>query len=492
MRNRNLRIGLVVAAAVGCVVAMASAVPAAAEGRVLGAGGAAAVQNSYIVVLNDARSPRSASTRTAGDLAGRYGGQVRATWSHALNGFAVTMDAGAASRLAADPRVSYVEQDRLVSVADTQLSPPSWGLDRVDQRNLPLSGSYSYATTASNVHAYVIDTGIRTTHTTFGGRASWGFDAVDSTYTDCNGHGTHVAGTIGGAQYGVAKGVALVAVRVLNCGGTGTSAQVISGVDWVTGHAVLPAVANMSLSIPGPGSVPAIDTAVQNSIQSGVTYAVAAGNDTAKDACGGSPSKVPAAITVGATQSNDTRSGFSNIGSCVDLFAPGSGITSSWNTNDTATKVEDGTSMATPHVAGAAALFLSANPAAAPAAVQAALVGQSTGCVVGSAGAGSPNRLLYSVTTGMSVLNPCTRTYAEFDQVSLQMFASGGTGSHTWSMTGICCQISINATTGLISGRAQPGFFTVTVTARDTAGSTASATFSISISKECRTCLTVH
>jgi subtilisin family serine protease len=488
MANRNLRVGLGVVAAVGCAVAMASAVPAAAEGWILGAGGADAVKDSYIVVLDDGRSPRSAAARTAGELAGRYGGQVRATWSHALNGFAVTMDAAAARELAADPRVSYVEQDTLVRLADTQFGPPSWGLDRIDQRNLPLSGTYSYATTASNVHAYVIDTGIRTTHTTFGGRAVWGFDAVNGTNTDCNGHGTHVAGTIGGAEYGVAKGVTLVAVRVLDCAGSGSSAQVISGVDWVTAHAVQPAVANMSLGIPGPGSDPAIDTAVQNSIQAGITYAVAAGNDSGRDACGGSPSKVAAAITVGATQSNDVRSGFSNIGSCVDLFAPGSGITSSWNTSDTATMVEDGTSMATPHVAGAAALFLSANPGAAPAAVQAGLIGQSTGCVVGSAGAGSPNRLLFTAVSGVAVLNPCARNYAEFDQVSLQMFAGGGAPGYTWSMTGICCQISINASTGLISGRAQPGSFTVTVTARDTVGNAGSVTFSISISKECRTC----
>ena len=215
------------------------------------------------------------------------------------------------------------------------------------------------------MHAYIIDTGIRFTHSDFGGRATSGFDAVDGgSADDCNGHGTHVAGTVGGATYGVAKGVQLVAVRVLNCQGSGTNAQVVGGIDWVTANAVKPAVANMSL---GGGANSSIDTAVNNSINSGVTYAIAAGNGNAlgqrQNACNYSPARVPNAITVGATQNNDAAASFSNFGTCVDIFAPGVNITSSWSTSDTATNTISGTSMATPHVAGAAALLLQANPA---------------------------------------------------------------------------------------------------------------------------------
>ncbi|MEO6086109.1 MAG: S8 family peptidase, partial [Umezawaea sp.] len=296
--------------------------------------------------------------------------------------------------LAADPAVASVSQDAEVRVVDTQPNPPSWGLDRIDQRDLPLNASFTYPTTAANVRAYIIDTGIRTTHSTFGGRATWGFNAVDGDNTDCNGHGTHVAGTVGGAQYGVAKGVQLVAVKVLDCAGSGTFAGVISGVDWVTGNAVKPAVANMSLGGTASAATAPLEAAVRASIASGVTYAVASGNSNA-NACTFSPALVAEAITVNASDTTDRRASFSNYGTCTDLFAPGVNITSSWNTSDSATNTISGTSMASPHTAGVAAAYLATHPGAAPAAVQSALIADSTPGKITDPGPGSPNRLLF-------------------------------------------------------------------------------------------------
>ncbi|HET8659779.1 MAG TPA: S8 family serine peptidase, partial [Micromonosporaceae bacterium] len=269
----------------------------------------------------------------------------------------------------------------------------------------PLDSSYTYPNTASNVHAYIIDTGIRFTHTDFGGRATSGFDAIDGgTADDCHGHGTHVAGTTGGTAYGVAKGVRLVAVRVLSCSGSGTTAQVVAGVDWVTANAVKPAVANMSL---GGGVQTALDAAVANSIASGVTYAIAAGNSNA-DACNFSPARVGTAITLGATDSSDNRASFSNWGTCLDLFAPGVSIVSAWYTSDTATSSLSGTSMASPHAAGVAALVASANPTFTPQQVRDQIVADSTPNVVVNPGTGSPNRLLF-VNNGIAP-SPCTGT----------------------------------------------------------------------------------
>jgi hypothetical protein len=311
------------------------------------------------------------------------------------------MSAQQARRLATHPDVAYVQQNQKVRLNATQPNPPSWGLDRIDQRNLPLDNSYTYPTLASDVHAYVIDTGIRLTHTDFGGRAVGGVDEVTmgGTADDCNGHGTHVAGTIGGASYGVAKGVTLVAVRVLDCAGSGTTAGVVAGVDWVTANAIKPAVANMSLG--GPPD-PTLDSAVANSIASGVTYGVAAGNSNS-DACGQSPGRVSTAITVAATDNNDNRASFSSFGPCVRVFAPGVNITSAWNTNDTATNTISGTSMATPHVVGAAALILAANPNWTPDQVRSKIVGNATPDKVVGPGSGSPNLLLY---TGTAPLPP--------------------------------------------------------------------------------------
>jgi len=394
-----MRSGRGTAAAIA-VVALVAAGPvgagpaqAAAVGEIRSAGAAPVVPGGFVVGLKPDRSVTASGVDAAASaLAARYGGTVGHVYRHALRGFSASMTEADAKRLAADPAVEFVQRDVVYTIDATQPNPPSWGLDRIDQRDRPLNASYSYPNTAGNVHAYIIDTGIRFTHIDFGGRASSGFDAVDGgSADDCHGHGTHVAGTVGGSAYGVAKGVALVAVRVLDCGGSGTTAGVIAGVDWVTGNAVRPAVANMSL---GGGPDAALDSAVRNSINSGVTYAIAAGNSNA-NACSFSPARTAEAITVGATTINDARASFSNFGTCLDIFAPGQDITSAWVTSDTATNTISGTSMASPHVAGAAALVLSANPGAGAAAVRDSLVNAASVNKVSSPGTGSPNRLLF-------------------------------------------------------------------------------------------------
>jgi subtilisin family serine protease len=366
------------------------------DAPIIGLNAQGVIPNQYIVVLrNDA--PSGLEATTANEAARTLGGQVSRVYSRALRGFAATLSDKAVRALARNPNVLYIEADAVVSLDATQ-SPATWGLDRVDQRNLPLSNSYTYNTTGAGVNVYVIDTGIRRTHSEFGGRALNGFTSINDGRgsDDCNGHGTHVSGTIGGSTYGLAKGVRLYAVRVLDCNGSGSNSGVIAGVDWVTNNRVLPAVANMSL---GGSASSALDTAVNNSIAAGVTYAIAAGNSNA-NACNYSPARVAAAITVGATTSTDARSSFSNFGTCLDIFAPGSSITSAWNTSDSATNTISGTSMATPHVAGVAALYLAANAGASPSAVRNALVNGGTTGVVGGAGSGSPNVLLYSLLTG--------------------------------------------------------------------------------------------
>jgi len=381
-RGPALAVSLLVAASVTAATAT-PAVAAPETGQIRSAGTAAAVPGSYIVVLKAGKTAAPAA---------KYGGTVVRSFGTALNGFEATMSETAAKRLAADPSVAYVEQNQKVSLLATQ-NNATWGLDRIDQRNRPLSTTYTYPTTASNVHAYVIDTGIRTSHNDFGGRATSGYDAVDGSLPadDCNGHGTHVAGTVGGTTYGVAKGVSLVAVRVLDCNGGGTVAGVVAGINWVTQNAIKPAVANMSL---GGGASSSLDTAVSNSINSGVTYALAAGNESG-NACNTSPARVGAAITVGATTSSDAKASYSNYGTCLDLFAPGSSITSAWGTSNTATNTISGTSMASPHTAGAAALVLGLHPGYTPAQVRDSLVNSATTGVVTSAGSGSPNRLLF-------------------------------------------------------------------------------------------------
>jgi subtilisin family serine protease len=360
------------------------------------------VRNTYIVVLNpdtvrslaEPSSNRPLVPAVAQDLARAHGGSVAAVYQYALKGFAVQLTEKQAAALASDPQVAYVEADQIVEAFVTQ-SPATWGLDRIDQRDLPLNNAYTYNQSGQGVHAYVIDTGIRASHQEFTGRMGNGYTAINDANgtNDCNGHGTHVAGTTGGTTYGVAKQVTLHAVRVLNCQGSGTNSGVIAGVDWVTANHVKPAVANMSL---GGSASSALDTAVSNSINAGVSYAVAAGNSNA-NACNYSPARVSSAVTVGATTSSDARSSFSNYGSCLDTFAPGSSITSAWSTSNTATNTISGTSMASPHVAGALALYLQTNPTASPATATQALLSNTTPNKVTSAGSGSPNRLLYSL-----------------------------------------------------------------------------------------------
>jgi subtilisin family serine protease len=395
--SRTRRAGLLAVCA-AIVAAAASITPARAvpaAGAILGAGDATAIGGSYIVVLRDAAVTAGAVPAKAHSLADRYGGTIGHTYTDALHGFEINLPEQAARRLAGDPAVDYVQANQTMSLTSTESPVPSWGLDRIDQRALPLDDSYTYPNTGAGVKAYVIDSGINLTHSDFGGRALSGRDVVsnDDDATDCYGHGTHVAGTIGGTTYGVAKNATLVAVRVANCSGSLTSALVIAGIDWATAdHTTGPAVANLSM---GGSANKALDAAVAHSIADGITYAVAAGNLFGSDACAFSPSRTPNAVTVGATTSTDARPGYSNIGSCLDLFAPGSDITSTWIGSDTATNISSGTSMAAPHVAGAAALVLAANPGFTPQQVRDQLVDNATPNVVTNAGTGSPNRLLH-------------------------------------------------------------------------------------------------
>lgn len=347
------------------------------------------IPGQYIVVLK-ASAP---AAQVMNAVVPMPGVRIQTVYVAAINGFAAKLSPEALAQLEADPNVAYIEQDQWMR-ADATQTGATWGIDRVDQRNLPLSGTYTYTNTGAGVTAYIIDTGINTTHNEFGGRASVGYDAIGDGRNgiDCNGHGTHVSGTVGGTTYGIAKSVTLKAVRVLDCSGSGSNSGVIAGVDWVTAHHSGASVANMSL---GGGASTALDNAVTNSINSGVSYAIAAGNSN-KNACNYSPARTPSAMTVGATTSTDARASYSNYGACLDLFGPGSSITSSWIGSNSATNTISGTSMATPHVAGVAALYLQSNPTASAATVRNALVANATSGKVTSAGRNSPNLLLFS------------------------------------------------------------------------------------------------
>ena len=356
--------------------------------------GAEAVTQRYIVVLKDGFVPMlNAESRNLA-VARSVGADVVTSYTSALQGFTADLPPALAEQLRRNPAVDFVEADAIAMADAAQTAPLSWGLDRIDQRTIPLDKSYGYDSTGKGVTAYVIDSGIRLTHRDFGGRAVSGYDFIDNDddASDCRGHGTHVAGTLGGQRYGVAKEVKLVSVRVLGCDGTGSYSKIIAGIDWVTQHADGPSVANLSLG--GPSSE-ALNSAVRASIRAGVTYAVSAGNSSA-NACGQSPASTTEAITVGNAGSDDTRWYSSNFGACLDIWAPGGGIVSAGMASDNAEQTMSGTSMAAPHVAGAAARLLSVEPKLRPAAVRAKLLAAATKDIVKDAGLGSPRDLLYT------------------------------------------------------------------------------------------------
>ncbi len=463
------------------------------------AAAAAPIPNQYIVTLKKpldssplANQPVVQQAESLLALVG--GGQIINSYEHALRGFAVRLSPVQAGLLALNPLVNTIEQDQTMSTVATQTGA-TWGLDRVDQRARPMDGQYIYPDTAGQgVHVYIIDTGLNPNHSEFTGRvapgrnfapnsaALLGSSTDPANTTDCNGHGTHVAGTAVGTIYGVAKKATVHAVRVLGCDGSGSNSGVIAGVDWVTANAIKPAVGNMSL---GGGDSAALDTAVRNAIASGVAMAVAAGNSN-NDACSGSPNKVPTAITVGSTTNTDARSSFSSFGSCLDLYAPGSNITSADYRNNTGSSVLSGTSMAAPHVAGAAALVLARNTAATPQQLRDTLVAEATSGVVTDAKAGSPNKLLYVANTAggaPGVDNPPVAAFT-FSCTNLACSFNGtgssddqGIASYSWAFGD---GTSGNGAT-ISKSYAAAGTYTVSLTVTDTVSATNTRSQSVTV-----------
>jgi subtilisin family serine protease len=442
------------------------------------AGAGTAIPGQYIVVFRNSVSDISGEAQR---LANAHGGTVSHVYRSALHGMALSLPDQAVAALRNEPSVALVEPDQVMSLVTTE-SNATWGIDRIDQHSLPLDQSYTYNADGSGVTVYIIDTGINFTHNEYVGRASTGIDEVTSggTAADCNGHGSHVSGTVGGTTYGVAKNVQLVAVRVLNCQGSGTTAGVIAGIDWVTANKHLPAAANMSL---GGGFSSSLNQAVENSVAAGVVYAIAAGNSTA-DACLYSPASAPSAITVGATDSGDGFAYFSNYGSCVDLNAPGVGITSAWIGSNSATNTISGTSMATPHVAGAAALYLQGNPGATAQQVRDALVNNATGNVISAIPGGTANLLLYSgfISAGGGGSNPPVASFTKScTNLSCSFDGSGSTAlsnaSYSWDFG------DGNNGSGKTTshGYAAAGTYQVTLTVSDANGSD-SQTQSVTVS----------